>query len=206
MSRSIIFLAAINEVDNSGSRSITGSRFHCGIVRRNSRAASLALSKTSDQGTGYDNQFAIASQRSVSQLDQPHRLVLTGTWSPTQHYSKGCILGSVRTFASGVPFGPELHVANVNFQMVPGEGFNSFRGPGVDNIDLNLAQVVKINERMSVKFVAEAFDLLNHPNFQQSPVDQVQYTTTPPSDTVSYYTVTPNPDFGKPLAERRVTS
>jgi hypothetical protein len=104
------------------------------------------------------------------------------------------------TFASGRPFEPELDVANVNFKMVPGEGFNSFRGPGVNNIDLNLARVVRINERMSVKFVAEAFDLLNHPNFQQSPVNQVQYKTKQSPTDPTVYAASPNPDFGKPLA------
>jgi hypothetical protein len=83
---------------------------------------------------------------------------------------------------------------------VPGEGFNSFRGPGVNNIDLNLARVVRINERMSIKFVAEAFDLLNHPNFQQSPVNQVQYTTTQSPTDSTFYTASPNPAFGQPLA------
>jgi hypothetical protein len=193
--------STINEVDNSGKSIYHGlqvslrhssSQFQGGV--------SYTFSKTIDQGTGYYNQFAIASQRSVSQLDQPHRLVLTGTWFPTQHYIKGFMLGSVMTFASGRPFEPELDVANVNFQMVPGEGFNSFRGPGVNNIDLNLARVVKINERMSIKFVAEAFDLLNHPNFQQSPVNQVQYTTNQPDTSVPFYIASPNLDFGKPLA------
>jgi hypothetical protein len=192
---------AINEVDNSGKSIYHGlqvslrhssSQFQGGV--------SYTFSKTIDQGTGYYNQFAIASQRGPSQLDQPHRLVLTGTWSPTQHYTKGFMLGSVMTFASGRPFEPELDVPNVNFKMVPGEGFNSFRGPGVNNIDLNLARVVKINERMSIKFVAEAFDLLNHPNFQQSPVNQVQYTTLQPDTNVPFYLASPNPDFGKPLA------
>jgi hypothetical protein len=112
------------------------------------------------------------------------------------------MLGSVMTFASGRPFEPELDVSNVNFKMVPGEGFNSFRGPGVNNIDLNLARVVKINERMSVKFVAEAFNLLNHPNFQQSPVNQVQYTTSQPDpdNQPTFYVASPNPSFGQPLA------
>lgn len=191
----------INEIDNSG-KSIyhglqvslrhTSSQFLGGV--------SYTFSKTIDQGTGYYNQFAIASQRGPSQLDQPHRLVLTGTWSPTQHFVKGFTLGSIVTFASGRPFEPELDVSNVNFKMVPGEGFNSFRGPGVNNIDLNLARVVRINDRMSLKFVAEAFDLLNHPNFRQSPVNQVQYTTTQPDLNVPFYTASPNPDFGKPLA------
>jgi hypothetical protein len=193
----------INEVDNSGKSIYHGLQVS---LRHNSSqfqgGVSYTFSKTIDQGTGYYNQFDLRSQRGLSQLDQPQRLVLTGTWSPTQHYVKGFMLGSVMTFASGRPFEPELDVSNVNFKMVPGEGFNSFRGPGVNNIDLNLARVVKIKERMSVKFVAEAFNLLNHPNFQQSPVNQVQYTTSQPDpdNQPTFYVASPNPSFGQPLA------
>ncbi len=192
----------INEVDNSGKSIYHGlqialhhssSQFQGGV--------SYTFSKTIDQGTGYYNQFDIASQRGPSQLDQPHRLVLTGAYSPTRRFVNGFTLGTVMTFASGRPFEPELDVANVNFKMVPGEGFNSFRGPGVNNIDLNLARTVKLNERMSLKFVAEAFNLLNHPNFQQSPVDQVQYLTSQPDPNApTFYVASPNPTFGKPLA------
>jgi len=60
------------------------------------------------------------------------------------------------TFAAGLPFEPELNVSNVKFKMVPGEGFNSFRGPGVTNIDLNIARIAKINAGMSVKLLAAA--------------------------------------------------
>lgn len=193
----------INEVDNSGKSIYHGLQVS---LRHNSSqfqgGVSYTFSRTIDQGTGYYNQFMVASQRGLSQLDQTHRLVLTGTWSPTPHYVRGFSLGSVLTFASGRPFEPELDVSNVNFKMVPGEGFNSFRGPGVNNIDLNLARLVKLNERASMKFGVEAFNLLNHPNFQQSPVNQVQYTTSQP-DPVSqptYYVASPNPTFGQPLA------
>ncbi len=193
----------INEIDNSGKSIYHGLQVS---LRHNSAqfqgGVSYTFSKTIDQGTGYYNQFDLASQRGLSQLDQPQRLVLTGTWSPDMHYLRGFLLGSVMTFASGRPFEPELDVSNVNFKMVPGEGFNSFRGPGVNNIDLNLARVVKINERMSIKFVAEAFDLLNHPNFQQSPVNQVQFTTSQPDpvNQPTFYVASPNPSFGQPLA------
>jgi len=192
----------INEIDNSGLSIYHGLQIS---LRHNSAqfqgGVSYTFSKTIDQGTGYYNQFAIASQRGPSQLDQPHRLVLTGAWSPTQHYAKGFTLGSVMTFASGRPFQAEFDDPGINFKMVPGP-FNSFRGPGVNNIDLSLARGVKLNERMSLKFVAEAFDLLNHPNFQQSPVDQVQYTTSQPDsdNQPTFYVAEPSSSFGKPLA------
>lgn len=194
--------STINEVDNSGKSKYNGLQVS---VRHSSGPFTAGLaytfSKATDAGTGYYNQFAKQAQAGLSQLDQTHRLVLTGVWSPTQHYIRGFNFGSVLTFASGRPFEPELDASNINFKMVPGEGFNSFRGPGVNDVDFNVSRIVKLNERMNLKFMAEAFNLFNHPNFQQAPVDQVQYNTAPdPSGIANAYVATPNPTFGQPLA------
>jgi Carboxypeptidase regulatory-like domain/TonB dependent receptor/TonB-dependent Receptor Plug Domain len=192
--------SSINMVDNSGS-----SLYHALqlSLRHQSKqfqgGVSYSFSKNIDAGTGYYNQFAIAQQRGLSQLDQTHRLVLTGAYSPIQRYLSGFTLSTVATFASGRPFEPELDVTNVNFQMVPGEGFNSFRGPGVNDVDLSLARAIRVSERVSLKLQAEAFNIVNHPNFQQSPVNQVQFLTTEIGSS-NVYTAVPNPSFGTPLA------
>lgn len=196
---------AINAIDNSGKSIYHGLQ----ISLRHQSAqfsggAAYTFSKNIDQGTGYFNQFAIRSQRGLSQLDQPHRLVLTGLWSPTWRPTKGFTFGSVMTFASGRPYTGLFDTSQLNFSMVPGEGFNSFRGPGVNTIDLNLARVIKLKGPMNLKFVAEAFNILNHPNFQQSPVNQVQFTTSQASDLngnpLPIWTALANPHFGEPLA------
>jgi hypothetical protein len=190
----------INMIDNSGS-----SVYHALQVslRHQSKqfqgGVAYTFSKNIDAGTGYYNQFDIAAQRGLSQLDQTHRLVLTGSYSPVQKYLSGFTLSTVATFASGRPFEPTLDVPNVNFQMVPGEGFNSFRGPGVNDVDLSLARAIRVSERVSLKLQAEAFNIANHPNYQQSPVNQVQYLTTEIGSS-NVYTATSNPSFGQPLA------
>jgi hypothetical protein len=194
----------INMIDNSGS-----SVYHALQIslRHQSKqfqgSVAYTFSKNIDAGTGYYNQFDIAAQRGLSQLDQTHRLVLTGAYSPVQHYLSGFTLATVMTFASGRPFEPQLDAPNVNFQMVPGEGFNSFRGPGVNDVDVSIARAISLKERLSLKLQAEVFNIANHPNYQQSPVDQVQYLTgpDPAQPTVSNaYIGTPNPTFGEPLA------
>jgi outer membrane receptor for ferrienterochelin and colicin len=195
----------INAVDNSGKSIYHGlqvslrhqsDQFSGGIA--------YTFSKNIDQGTGYFNQFDIPAQRGLSQLDQTHRLVLTGVWSPEWRMTKGFTFGSVMTFASGRPYTAVFDTSQLNFSIVPGEGYDSFRGPGVNTIDLNLARTLKFREHMSLKFLAEAFNVLNHPNFQQSPVNQVQYTTTQATDSegngLPIWTAQVNPDFGKPLA------
>lgn len=46
-------------------------------------------------------------------------------------------------------------------------GRNVLIGPGFKNVDASITKKTRITERLSVEFRAEAFDLLNHPNFGQ---------------------------------------
>jgi hypothetical protein len=198
----------INAVDNSGT-----SIYHGMLVSVKHQsgqflgAVAYTFSKAIDQGTGYMNQFDKASQRGPSQLDQTHRLVLSGTWSPVMRGLKGFTVSSVVTVGSGRPYTAVFDTSNVNFSIVPGEGFNSFRGPGVRDVDLSVARIFKLNERLGLKLRAEAFNLFNHANFQQNAVDNVQYTTTqecaatdPNCDNpLPIWDATANTDFGHPL-------
>ncbi|HYL96485.1 MAG TPA: TonB-dependent receptor [Terriglobales bacterium] len=192
--------STINAVDNSGK-----SKYNALLVslRHSSRqfqtAVAYTLSKAIDQGTGYFNQFDQAAQRGPSQLDQRNRLVLSGAWSPQFHALRDFTFATVANFASGRPYTAVFDTPQLNFSIVPGEGYNSFYGPGVEDIDFSVARAVKINERMNLRFSAEAFDLFNHPNFQQNAVDNVQYTTTQIGST-NNWTATPNPHFGAGLA------
>ena len=54
-----------------------------------------------------------------------------------------------------------------------------------------------------LRFTAEAFNVFNHPNYQQNTVDNVQYTLTQQPDAGvnnSVWTAAPNSNFGAPLA------
>jgi hypothetical protein len=72
---------------------------------------------------------------------------------------------------------------------------------------VSMARNFKLNERLGLKFRIEAFDVLNHANFQQGAVDNVQYTTTqectPQPDgsctSLPIWDAAPNDHFGKPL-------
>ena len=46
-------------------------------------------------------------------------------------------------------------------------GRNIIRGPGLQNFDLSLVKSTRIKENVNVQFRAEAFNVLNHPNFSQ---------------------------------------
>jgi hypothetical protein len=200
--------SSINAVDNSGKSVYNGMLVS---LRHQSTqfqgALAYTYSKTIDQGTGYMNQFDQKSQRGPSQLDQTQRLVLSGAWSPVMRGLKGFTFSSVATIASGRPYTAVFDTANVNFSIVPGQGFNSFRGPGVRDVDVSVARNFKLNERLGLKFRIEAFNLFNHANFQQGAVDNVQYTTneecTPQPDgsctALPIWDATVNDHFGKPL-------
>jgi hypothetical protein len=196
---------AINAVDNSGKSIYNGLLASWRYVSPQfSAGIAYTFSRTTDQGTGYFNQFDQASQRGPSQLDQPHRFVVNEVWTPAWRPLKNFSFSSIVTLASGRPYTAVFDTSSVNFSVVPGEPFNGFRGPDTRVVDFSVARLFKMSERFNVKILAEAFNLLNHPNFQQSPVDNVQYTTTQGTDAdgnnLPVWTAAANPQFGSPLA------
>ncbi len=58
---------------------------------------------------------------------------------------------------------------------------NSVRGPGFTEVDLSLTKQFKTSERTNLEFRAEAFNIINHPNFDL-PFNQI-YVPKSPSDT-----------------------
>lgn len=196
---------AINAIDNSG-KSIYNA-FQTALRYRSSQWNALvgySLSKTIDQGTGYFNQFDQVSERGLSQLDQTNRFVASGSWSPQLKPVRGFTFAAVSTFASGRPYTAVFDTPQVNFSVVPGEGFNSFRDAGVEDMDFSVARSFKLSERLGLRLRAESFNLFNHANFQQGVVNNVQYTLTQRTDSMgnglNLWDATANPAFGQQLA------
>jgi hypothetical protein len=117
---------------------------------------------------------------------------------------KNFTFAAVATLASGRPYTAVFDSSEVNFSVVPGEGFNSFRDAGVQDVDFRIARNFRVNERVGLRFSAESFNILNHANFQQGVVDKVQYTLTQRTDSSGnvsdLWDATANPTFGRPLA------
>jgi hypothetical protein len=93
------------------------------------------------------NQFDQRSQRGPSQLDQAHRFVTTGVWSPQFRALKNFEFSGILTLASGRPYTAVFDNPEVNFSIVPGEKFNSFRGPTFKDVDVSLSRVFRFGER-----------------------------------------------------------
>ena len=65
--------------------------------------------------------------------------------------------------------GPVVFADTSGFRLPgPGEngsGRNIFNSPGYFNLDLSLAKKIEVNDKVSLQFRAEAFNALNHANF-----------------------------------------
>ena len=194
----------INVIDNTGH-----SKYNALLVslRHTSSQAfanvAYTLSKATDEGTGYYNQFDQHSQRGLSQLDQRQRLVISGGWTPTKGLMQRFILSGVFTQATGRPYTGVLDTSQVNFSLVPGRGYNSFTGPGTSDLDLSVTRDLHLKERYVLRLRAESFDLFNHPNYLPT-VNNVQYNTTQQNDAngnpTNVWTATSNSSFGTPLS------
>lgn len=196
---------AINAIDNSGKS--TYNALQTTLRYRSSEWNALvgySFSKTIDQGTGYFNQFDQASERGLSQLDQTYRFVASGSWTPRFKLLREFTFAGVSTFASGRPYTAVFDSPQVNFSVVPGEGFNSFRDAGVQDVDFSMARNFKLSEKVNLKFRAESFNIFNHANFQQGVVNNVQYTLTQRTDSfgnaLNLWDAVANPAFGQQLA------
>jgi hypothetical protein len=81
----------------------------------------------------------------------------------------------------------------------PNVGRNTLAGRRIDSIDMTLAKRVAIHERYQVEFLAQFFNLLNHPQFVPDSINNVFNNTY---NVPSYRTMllTGNPAFNNPEA------
>jgi hypothetical protein len=194
----------INVVDNTGHSKYNALQMS---LRHQSgeffARAAYTLAKTTDEGTGYYNQFDQHSQKGLSQLDQRNRLEASAGWTPTHGAMRNFVMSGVLNLASGRPYTGVFDTSEVNFSLVPGEGYNSFTGPGTADVDMSVARSFRFHEHYAVRLRAESFDLLNHANYLSN-VNNVQYTTTQQNDSdgnpTNVWTAAANQGFGTPLA------
>lgn len=165
---------------------------------------SYTLSKAIDTAgnfffsTPQDN-FNVRDERGLSDNDQRHRLVLSGTHgveaAPGSSFFRRSLaafqLGYIFTYASRLPFniltGGDRN-ADTNFNDRPaGVGRNTGRGFDFLTLDLRLSRRLRFGERVNLEATAEAFNVLNRANYQVP-------------NNVFGEGRTPLPNFGRPLA------
>ena len=120
--------------------------------------------------------FDASRERGPADTDQPHRVVVSGTWSAPWRLEVSGIL----TAASGVPFTP-LAGADLNGDGVPtadrarvvpadassSVGRNSERLPAQATADLRVARPIRLSARVTLTPMVEVFNLFNRTNFSE---------------------------------------
>ena len=179
------------------------------VVSVNQRAASWAslrvsytLSKTIDDSgnfffsTPQDN-FNIRDDRGLSDNDQRHRLVISGSLEMPDHKKPtglqrilcGFQMSYIFTYASRLPFnvllGNDRNLDTNNNDRPVGVGRNTGRGFDFASLDLRLSRRFKLTERVDLQLLAEGFNVFNRSNLGV------------PINTFGTG-VTPRPNFGQP--------
>ncbi|HMJ26292.1 MAG TPA: carboxypeptidase regulatory-like domain-containing protein [Pyrinomonadaceae bacterium] len=165
----------------------SGDSYYDGmVVSFNKRAANWAsvrvsytLSKTTDDAGNFffstpQNNFNLRDDLGLSDNDQRHRLVLSGTLeapdhSGAHHLLHGFQLSYIFTYASRLPFnvllGSDRNLDTNNNDRPLGVGRNTGRGFDFASFDLRLSRSFRITERVALDLLAEGFNLFNRANF-----------------------------------------
>jgi len=179
------------------------------IVAFNQRAARWAnvrvaytLSKTIDDAGNFffstpQNNFNLRDDRGLSDNDQRHRLVISGSFQAPQQGKDdglsrlvhGFQLSYIFTYASRLPFnvllGSDRNFDTNNNDRPLGVGRNTGRGFDFASFDMRLSRRFHLTDRVGLEVLAEGFNLFNRANFG------VPNNTFGPG-------VTPNATFGQP--------
>ncbi|HEY0762501.1 MAG TPA: TonB-dependent receptor [Pyrinomonadaceae bacterium] len=167
----------------------SGNSYYNGlVVSFNKRAtrwanirASYTLSKTIDDAGNFffssvQNNFNIRDDRGLSDNDQRHRLVISGSLeapqqgkaSGFQRALRGFQFGYIFTYASRLPFnvllGTDRNFDTNNNDRPVGVGRNTGRGFDFASLDLRVSRRFKLTERVDVQLLAEGFNVLNRAN------------------------------------------
>jgi hypothetical protein len=165
------------------------SYYHGMFVSMNKRAGrwgsmrmSYTLSKAIDDSgnfffsTPQDN-FNLRDDRGLSDNDQRHRLVVSGTIAaPQKAKSKGLgralrgfQLSYIFTYASRLPFnvllGSDRNLDTNNNDRPAGVGRNTGRGFDFASLDLRLSRRFHLTEHVELELLADGFNLFNRANF-----------------------------------------
>ena len=196
----------ISRFEGSGTSNYDGM-----VVAFNKRAArwanvrvSYTLSKTIDDAGNFffstvQDNFNIRDDRGLSDNDQRHRLVVSGSVEAPpqgkangfQRALRGFQFGYIFTYGSQRPFnvlfGSDRNLDTNNNDRPAGVGRNTGRGFDFSSLDLRVSRRIRLNERVDLQLLAEGFNVLNRANFG------VPNNTFGPG-------ATPRPAFGQPTA------
>ncbi|MBB5056337.1 hypothetical protein HDF16_001006 [Granulicella aggregans] len=192
---------------------------------------SYTFAKSTQSGVDFYNQFDLSGTHGLSVLDQRQRFSIAGVYAPTLNTgselaraaANGWRVSLIAQVNTGHPYTGVISQLNdtaeaqatantaaglvggnsPGYGLAPGDGINSFTGPGTAQVDLGIERAIKIKETQSITLKVQSFNLLNSANYfvyAGSGINQVQYTTGGATcgdgKTLNQTcTLTPNPGF-----------
>ena len=151
------------------------------------------LSKSTQSGVDFYNQFDLSETRGLSLLDMRHRLSVGIVYKPeftSDNKTERVLLSdwtisTISQFNSGRPYTGVISSLNDSaalqatpntaaglvggsspgYGLAPGDGMNSFTGPWITEIDLGLERRFTIREKQYISLKAQVFNLFNSPNY-----------------------------------------
>ena len=99
-------------------------------------------------------------------------------------------------FSGPVILGKPNHYFDPNAFMVPASGTygnvgrNAFTGPGLAALDISLVKNTRLSERLNLQIRGEAFNIMNHPNFNTPNLIVFTSASAPPSGSAGVITST----------------
>ncbi len=154
---------------------------------------SYTLSKSTQSGVDFYNQFDLSGTHGLSLLDQRHRLSVAVVYAPQVAFSneaaqavlKDWTVSMISQFNSGRPYTGLVSDLNDSaalqstantaaglgggnspgYGLAPGEGINSFDGPWITEIDLGLQRRIHLTEKQSITLKGQIFNLFNSANY-----------------------------------------
>lgn len=175
---------------------------------------SYTLSKSTQSGVDFTNQFDLAHSRGLSLLDERNHLAVALIYKPTVSFAnhtattllenwETSLLSQVysgRPYTAVIGNAPSGHYLNDSAALqgtpntaaglvgggnqeglAPGEGMNSFTGPGIEETDFGLLRNFKIGDRQVFTLKVRVFNLFNSANYYVeagSGINQIEYTAS----------------------------
>ena len=136
-------------------------------------------SRATDNATDFNSDYSpfnatcLRCDRSLSDFDQRHKIVLAGVFESPWENSKilsGFEFAPIFSYNSSHPFNL-LAGADINGDghftndRPPSAGRNTGIGPSYTNLDLRLSRTFKLGEKLNMQLTAEAFNVANRANF-----------------------------------------
>jgi hypothetical protein len=178
--------SSLTILQNNVYSSIASAVYNGGILELKKRyanhftlLANYTYSKAIDDSTDFNSDYSpfnatdLAAERSLSDFDQRHKVVIAGVFDSPFTTSKifgGFQLAPIFTYNSGHPFNllagadtnSDGHFTN---DRPAGAGRNTGLGPSFTDFDLRLSRAFKVSEHASVLITAEGFNLANKTNY-----------------------------------------